>query len=116
MAAEELAGRRGIVHRLTRGGGNDSPYERAVAGARPLEAPHPATHDDPCLLLYTSGTTGAPKGAVSTHGTVFWNAVNCTGATGLSAEAVQLCALPMFHTAGLNLYANPIFHPAARSW
>jgi fatty-acyl-CoA synthase len=36
--------------------------------------------------------------------------VNCAGAAGLSAEAVQLCALPMFHTAGLNLYANPILH------
>jgi fatty-acyl-CoA synthase len=43
-------------------------------------------------------------------GTIFWNAVNCAGAAGLSAEAVQLCVLPMFHIAGLNLYANPIFH------
>jgi fatty-acyl-CoA synthase len=36
--------------------------------------------------------------------------VNCAGAAGLSSETVQLCVLPMFHTAGLNLYANPILH------
>ncbi len=107
--AEDLARRHAIGHLLGRGGG-ESPYERAVAAARPLDRPHPAAHDAPCTILYTSGTTGIPKGAVSTHGTVLWNAVNCTGVAGLSAETAQLCALPMFHTAGLNLYANPILH------
>ncbi|MBD0275027.1 MAG: long-chain fatty acid--CoA ligase [Acetobacteraceae bacterium] len=107
--AAGLVERHGIVHRLPRGAG-DSPYERAIAAARPLDPPHPATHDEPCLILYTSGTTGAPKGAVSTHGTVFWNAVNCADAAGLTAETAQLCVLPMFHIAGLNLFANPILH------
>ena len=104
-----LAERHGIAHRLSRGAA-DSPYERAIAAGRPLDRPHPATHDDPCLILYTSGTTGVPKGAVSTHGTIFWNAVNCAGAAGLTAETAQLCVLPMFHIAGLNLFANPILH------
>ena len=108
-AAAGLAGRHGIAHRLPRGA-EDSPYERAIAAARPLDRLHPATHDDPCLILYTSGTTGVPKGAVSTHGTVFWNAVNCAGAAGLTAGTAQLCVLPMFHIAGLNLFANPILH------
>jgi fatty-acyl-CoA synthase len=107
--AEELARRHAIAHLLRRGGG-ESPYEGAIAGARALEAPREATHDDTCTILYTSGTTGVPKGAVSTHGTVFWNAVNCTGVAGLSARTVMLCALPQFHIAGLNLFANPTFH------
>jgi fatty-acyl-CoA synthase len=107
--AAALAEAQGIAHRLPHGDGT-SPYEAALAAARPLDHPHLAARDEACTILYTSGTTGTPKGAISTHGTMLWNAVNCTGVAGLTAESVQLCALPMFHIAGLNLYANPILH------
>ena len=36
--------------------------------------------------------------------------MNCAGAAGLTAETAQLCALPMFHITGFNLFANPILH------
>lgn len=66
--------------------------------------------DDVWYLLYTSGTTGQPKGVIQTFGMAFFNAVNVTSATGLNREDSMLAVLPFFHTAGLNLYAIPLIH------
>lgn len=107
--AEELARRHAIAHRLARSP-EASPYERAIAAAHPLATPCMSTHDDACAILYTSGTTGTAKGSISTHGTIFWNAVNCIGVAALTPQTVLLCVLPLFHAAGLNIYANPTFH------
>jgi fatty-acyl-CoA synthase len=87
-----------------------SPYEQALAGAR-LPARHEAmTHDDISVLMYTSGTTGHPKGAIITHGMVFWNTVNVTFPCRIAIDAVQLVLLPLFHIGGLNSHANPLLH------
>ncbi|CAH2408486.1 acyl-CoA synthetase [Mesorhizobium escarrei] len=107
--ADELTRRHGIVHRLLRGP-EKSPYERAIAAAQPLAAPHRLTHDAVCTILYTSGTTGVAKGSIATHGMNFWNAMNCIGVAVLSPQTVLLCVLPLFHAAGLNIYANPTFY------
>ena len=68
------------------------------------------THDVPMTIMYTSGTTGRPKGVLITHGMTFWNMVNISTPALLSGESVHYVVLPTFHTGGLNLYANPIFH------
>jgi len=68
------------------------------------------THDTPMTIMYTAGTTGHPKGVMITHGMTFWNAINISTPTGLSCESVQYAVLPLFHTGGLNLYANPVIH------
>jgi len=77
--------------------------------------PVSATHDDPWAIMYTSGTTGHPKGAIVTHGMVFWNAINIGHAVGLTARSTNLNVLPTFHTGGLNLYTTPCLHLGARS-
>jgi len=59
-------------------------------------------------LLYTSGTTGKPKGVIQTWGMAFINAVNGMLAAGLRREDRLLSVLPFFHTGGLNLYMNPM--------
>lgn len=82
-------------------------YERSLAATSGSAPVSTATHDDPWCLLYTSGTTGDPKGVIVTHGMVFWNAVNISVEVGLTRASTNLDALPTFHASGLNLYATP---------
>jgi fatty-acyl-CoA synthase len=88
----------------------DSAYERALASNAPVPEYAALTHDDVGMIMYTSGTTGHPKGAIITHGMVFWNAVNLGIPVLISPQTVQLVILPLFHTGGLNCYANPVLH------
>ena len=60
--------------------------------------------------MYTSGTTGRPKGAQITYQMCVFNSIHCAMTVGLTAASKNLVVLPTFHTGGLNVYANPIFH------
>jgi fatty-acyl-CoA synthase len=67
--------------------------------------------DQPTHILYTSGTTGRPKGALSTNATLVWQALNTAHTTGYSQPGChQLNAMPLFHAGGLNVMANPILY------
>jgi fatty-acyl-CoA synthase len=102
----------GIEHRLCYGRveGATSYEEALEAASGDVSMPADLTHDDTWTLMYTSGTTGRPKGALITHGMTFFNGVNLGMTVALNERAVSLIVLPLFHTAGLNLYANPLFH------
>jgi fatty-acyl-CoA synthase len=63
---------------------------------------------DPWLILFTGGTTGVPKGAVLTHGSITWNAINTTVSWGLSESDVGPSFTPMFHTGGFNVFTLPL--------
>lgn len=67
----------------------------------------------PLLLVYTSGTTGHPKGAVLTQGALLWNAINATHAHDLTSADHVLTTLPMFHVGGLNIQTLPALHAGA---
>jgi fatty-acyl-CoA synthase len=85
-------------------------YERALAEASDAPAIEALTHDDLSMIMYTSGTTGRPKGAIITHAMNFYNCVNIGIPSRISPDTVQLVVLPLFHTGGLNCYANPVLH------
>lgn len=84
-------------------------YEAMIARATACQ-PVALDHDDVAMIMYTSGTTGHPKGAMITHGMNFINCVNLGIPARITPETTQLVILPLFHTGGLNCYANPVLH------
>ncbi|MFE7650174.1 acyl-CoA synthetase [Streptomyces phaeoluteigriseus] len=83
-------------------------YEEALASAAEDPIDEPVGPDDTCIIMYTSGTTGRPKGAMLTHGNLTWNALNVLVDTDLIADERALVSAPLFHTAGLNMLTLPV--------
>jgi fatty-acyl-CoA synthase len=69
--------------------------------------------EDPVLLVYTSGTTGRPKGAVLGQRALLVNAINAQHMHDLTAADHVLTVLPMFHVGGLNIQTVPALHAGA---
>ncbi|WP_040492767.1 long-chain-fatty-acid--CoA ligase [Ilumatobacter nonamiensis] len=77
-------------------------YETLLAAATPPPAV-PTSEDDVAFIMYTSGTTGRPKGAMLTHFNLLMNTFNSMVVMGISdADEVWLSGLPLFHIGGLN--------------
>ena len=72
-----------------------------------------AQQDTPTMILYTSGTTGFPKGAILHHDMLFWNAVNTSLRLNISQNDCAVIFLPLFHTGGWNVLMTPFFHRGA---
>lgn len=94
----------------TGGGGQPSPYEDAIAEGASDLPPVELDHDDTWTIMYTSGTTGHPKGAPNTYGMTFTNAINLSAPLGMDATSTCLVVLPLFHTGGLNCFATVMLH------
>lgn len=66
------------------------------------------------MILYTSGTTGSPKGAVLTHKSIFWNSINTSISLNLTQNDAAVIFLPLFHTGGWNVLTTPFLHRGAK--
>lgn len=71
--------------------------------------------DEACMILYTSGTTGAPKGAIITPKMLHWNSLNTTLRLNVSQNDIFVSFLPFFHTAGWNVLLTPFVHRGAKT-
>lgn len=74
-----------------------------------LELPDPE-FSQVCKILYTSGTTGKPKGAMITNQMLFWNSINTGLRLNLTQHEVILTFAPFFHTGGWNVLSTPVLH------
>jgi fatty-acyl-CoA synthase len=72
-------------------------------------------HDDVACILYTSGTTGHPKGAMLTHGNLIWNCYNLLVCVDVASDEMTLVSAPLFHVAALNQCLLPTFLKGATS-
>lgn len=68
---------------------------------------HDIAEDHPLFILYTSGTTGFPKGAIYSHKMVFWNAINTETRLDITANDHTIICTPPFHTGGWNVLLTP---------
>ncbi len=69
--------------------------------------------DDAVMIVYTSGTTGKPKGSVLTQNALFYNALNSLAAHDMRSDDHILTTLPMFHVGGMNIQTTPALYAGA---
>lgn len=90
-----------------------SAAELATGLAGSIAARLSGEYASPVLLVYTSGTTGRPKGALHTQSGLIWNCVISAHAHELTEDDHVLSVLPLFHVGGLCIQTLPALHAGA---
>ena len=83
-------------------------FEQVLASGRQERPDVQVDHEDLAIILYTSGTTGNPKGAMLTHGNLTWNAINVITDLDITSKDVALMIAPLFHVAALGQGVLPV--------
>lgn len=96
--AEQALAAIGDLPTLWTGPGGD--YEAELAAARPRPLERPSAEGDLISINYTSGTTGRPKGVMTTHRGAYLHALGVLAEAGLTARSRYLWTLPIFHCNG----------------
>lgn len=69
--------------------------------------------DQAVFILYTSGSTGFPKGAIYSHKMLLWNSLNTEIRLNITSDDRTITCLPLFHTGGWNVLSTPFLHHGA---
>ena len=91
----------------TEGQGAESSFETAIREQTPVLDMVELVPDDQCMLMYSSGTTGQPKGVIITHGMMLWAQFNAGTSMYCTQDMVGLAVMPLFHIGGLQVYTCP---------
>lgn len=91
-------------------------YAAALPRQEAHEPPRPAalSPETPHCILYTSGTTGRPKGAIIPQRQVLWNCINTAISWGLTEHDVSPVFTPLFHAGGLFAFMTPLHYLGGR--
>lgn len=87
-------------------------YEKVIS-IQPFSEPslnHSIGGEDPHIIMYTSGTTGVPKGAVLSHRKTFFNVLNADMVYHLTFKDIIIVSRPMFHSGGLLVQSAPLLY------
>ncbi|MCW3005618.1 MAG: ATP-dependent acyl-CoA ligase [Solirubrobacterales bacterium] len=109
-AREALSGRPTPIVLTEDGAGEsaDATIAQLIAGFEPLERDGAASDEDPAVLLYTSGTTSRPKGALLSHRGCRYTGESFAQHLRLRPQDRTLICLPLFHVNGMLLQMLPV--------
>ena len=104
--ADGLRGQTAVKYFLSVEPGNGAnDFEKGLAEASAAEPAYAGFGSDPAVLMYTSGTTGRPKGVMLTHDNLFWASIGLAHTIDWACKYRFLSVAPLFHIGGL----APIF-------
>ncbi|TSD13947.1 AMP-dependent synthetase [Haloglomus irregulare] len=104
-----------LEHLIVAGGERGHAYGSLVAEHAGPHETHPRRNDELAELVYTSGTTGRPKGVKHTHGNLSANADGLIAAMDWTSDEVALTVCPCFHVSGLNVTTTPFIVAGAEN-